>query len=81
LLSCLQIVGELDKAEPLYIQALDLRHQTLGDYHPQLANTMNDLASLYYKQGNWLFALSGCLFCFWQFSDFFFLIFFYFGGL
>ncbi|MFM6404221.1 MAG: tetratricopeptide repeat protein, partial [Microcystis sp.] len=45
--------GRYKEAEPLYLQALDLRKQLLGDNHPHVALSLNNLAGLYYYQGRY----------------------------
>jgi tetratricopeptide (TPR) repeat protein/transcriptional regulator with XRE-family HTH domain len=40
-------------AEPLYLQALHIREQQLGPDHPDTAQSLNNLALLYYKQGRY----------------------------
>ncbi|MFM8299162.1 MAG: tetratricopeptide repeat protein, partial [Microcystis aeruginosa] len=40
--------------EPLYLQALDLHKQLLGDNHPDVAISLNNLAQLYKYQGRYL---------------------------
>jgi tetratricopeptide (TPR) repeat protein len=39
--------------EPLYQQALDLSRELLGERHPQVASSLNNLASLYSSQGRY----------------------------
>ncbi|MEH2024527.1 tetratricopeptide repeat protein, partial [Nostoc sp.] len=39
--------GRYSEAEPLYQQALALRKRLLGDNHPDVANSLNNLAGLY----------------------------------
>ncbi len=43
--------GRYTEAEPLYLQALDLRKRLLGDNHPLVALSLNNLALLYDSQG------------------------------
>jgi tetratricopeptide (TPR) repeat protein len=45
--------GKYEQAEPLYIQALELRKQLLGENHPDTATSLNNLANLYYSQGKY----------------------------
>ncbi|MFM7881683.1 MAG: tetratricopeptide repeat protein, partial [Microcystis panniformis] len=45
--------GRYTEAEPLYLQALDLRKQLLGDNHPHVATSLNNLAELYRSQGRY----------------------------
>jgi len=40
--------GKYKEAEPLYQQALALRQKLLGDDHPDVAASLNNLALLYY---------------------------------
>ncbi|MEH2367891.1 tetratricopeptide repeat protein, partial [Nostoc sp.] len=40
-------------AEPLYIQALALRRKLLGEEHPDVASSLNNLALLYDSQGRY----------------------------
>jgi CHAT domain-containing protein/Tfp pilus assembly protein PilF len=42
--------GKYDKAEPLYLKALEIKKKNLGDKHPEFANTLNNLALLYLYQ-------------------------------
>ena len=43
-----------EQAEPLYLQAIEIYKQNLGEKHPDVADTLNDLADLY--SGNFKFA-------------------------
>ncbi|MEH2458045.1 tetratricopeptide repeat protein, partial [Nostoc sp.] len=45
--------GRYDQAEPLFLQALELRKRLLGDAHPSVATSLNDLALLYNSQGRY----------------------------
>ena len=45
--------GRYDKAEPLYIQALELTKRILGENHPDTATSLNNLAALYDGQGRY----------------------------
>ena len=45
--------GKYSKAEPLYQQALALWQKLLGDDHPDVATSLNNLASLYKSQGKY----------------------------
>jgi tetratricopeptide (TPR) repeat protein len=45
--------GRYPEAEPLYLEALDLRKQLLGDNHPDVAQSLNNLAYLYQSQGRY----------------------------
>ncbi|GAC1458622.1 MAG: hypothetical protein NVS2B14_04170 [Chamaesiphon sp.] len=38
--------GRYHEAEPLYVQALEIRTRLLGDEHPDVATTLNNLALL-----------------------------------
>ena len=44
------ISRKYDKAEPLYLQALAIRKEVLGENHPDYANSLNSLAILYDNQ-------------------------------
>lgn len=48
-----------EEAERLLCQALDIRRQALGEYHPNLANTQHHLAFVYAATGR----LGACLDC------------------
>jgi tetratricopeptide (TPR) repeat protein len=41
--------GRYEEAEPLYEQALELSQRNLGENHPDVANSLNNLAGLYYS--------------------------------
>ncbi|KAF0240064.1 MAG: NB-ARC domain-containing protein, partial [bacterium] len=45
--------GDYLKAEPLFIQALDIRKKALGDNHPLMAQSINNLAILYERKGDY----------------------------
>jgi tetratricopeptide (TPR) repeat protein len=45
--------GKYEKAEPLYLQALELDIRLLGDNHPDVATSLNNLANLYKSQGKY----------------------------
>jgi predicted RNase H-like HicB family nuclease len=45
--------GRYEDAEPLYLQALELRKRLLGDNHPAVATSLNNLALLYNSQGKY----------------------------
>ncbi len=45
--------GRYTEAEPLYLQALDLKKRLLGDNHPSVATSLNNLAGLYDSQGRY----------------------------
>ena len=45
--------GRYSEAEPLYLQALELRKHLLGEDHPDVATSLNNLAGLYYSQGRY----------------------------
>ena len=44
--------GRYTEAEPLFIQALDMRKKLLGSEHPDVATYINNLALLYFSQGD-----------------------------
>ncbi|MCU0570153.1 MAG: tetratricopeptide repeat protein, partial [Oculatellaceae cyanobacterium Prado106] len=41
--------GRYSEAEPLYLQALEIRRSQLGNDHPYTASSLNNLATLYYS--------------------------------
>ena len=45
--------GRYDEAEPLYLAALEMRKSLLGDSHPDVAASLNNLAELYRSQGRY----------------------------
>jgi tetratricopeptide (TPR) repeat protein len=45
--------GRYSEAEPLYLQALELRKRLLGEDHPAVASSLNNLAGLYDSQGRY----------------------------
>lgn len=45
--------GKYGRAEPLYLQALQMRQKLMGTEHPDVANSLNNLALLYYYQGRY----------------------------
>lgn len=56
----LETIGQLDKAEPLLKQAIEISEKTFGQYHQKVANNLGALGSFYinrsdYKQGAALF--------------------------
>ena len=40
-------------AEPSYVQSLELSRKLLGEDHPSVATSLNNLAALYYGQGRY----------------------------
>ena len=48
-----EIQGRYGEAEPLYVQALEIRQAELGDRHPDTATSLNNLAGLYRSQGRY----------------------------
>ena len=46
-------LGEYSKAEPLFIQALEMGRKLLGNEHPDVATSLNNLAQLYQSQGRY----------------------------
>jgi len=46
-------MGEYAKAEPLYLQTLDIVKKALGEEHPNYASTLNNLAGLYKATGEY----------------------------
>ncbi|MEG3877276.1 tetratricopeptide repeat protein [Microcoleus sp. herbarium7] len=53
--------GRYSEAEPLYLQALDIGRQWLGEDNLSLANLLNNLAEIYREQGRYLEAELLCL--------------------
>jgi tetratricopeptide (TPR) repeat protein len=45
--------GRYSEAEPLYVRSLSIREQELGKDHPDVANSLNNLAELYRSQGRY----------------------------
>ncbi|MEH2386054.1 MAG: tetratricopeptide repeat protein [Nostoc sp.] len=45
--------GLYDKAEPWYKQCLEITKKRLGEEHPSVATSFNNLAGLYYSQGKY----------------------------
>ncbi|MFM6272300.1 MAG: tetratricopeptide repeat protein, partial [Dolichospermum sp.] len=45
--------GRYTEAEPLYIRALSIYEQQLGENHPYVATSLNNLALLYDNQGRY----------------------------
>ena len=45
--------GKYKEAEHFYQQALALLQNLLGDDHPHVASSLNNLAGLYYSQGKY----------------------------
>ena len=45
--------GRYSEAEPLYQQALEMRKRLLGEEHPDVAGSLNNLAGLYRSQGRY----------------------------
>jgi hypothetical protein len=44
-------MGRHSEAEPLYLQAMELRREALGERHPDYADSLNNLAKLYHAMG------------------------------
>ncbi len=44
-------MGRLTDAEPLYLQAMEIRKVQLGENHPDYATSLNNLGRLYYAMG------------------------------
>ncbi|MCH2248029.1 MAG: tetratricopeptide repeat protein, partial [Crocosphaera sp.] len=45
--------GKYEAAEPLYVDALAMWKKLLGEEHPDVASSMNNLAALYDSQGKY----------------------------
>ena len=43
--------GQYAEAEPLYLQAMEIRRTALGERHPDYATSLNNLAGLYDATG------------------------------
>lgn len=52
LASLLQYQGEYDRAEPLFLEALDVRREHLGESHAYVGATLNNLGMLYQAKGD-----------------------------
>jgi tetratricopeptide (TPR) repeat protein len=48
-----QAQGRYDKAEPLYVEALELTKRILGENHPDITAILNNLGDLYEAQGRY----------------------------
>jgi tetratricopeptide (TPR) repeat protein len=48
-----QSQGKYEQAEPLHMQALEMRKRLLGEEHPDVARSLNNLAALYESQGKY----------------------------
>ncbi len=48
-----KVMGEYKEAEPLHLEALDLHKRLLGENHPNVATSLNNLAGLYESQGRY----------------------------
>ena len=48
-----QALGLYDKAEPLYVRALEASERVLGREHPDTLTSLNNLAMLYYALGHY----------------------------
>ena len=46
-------MGNYDKALSLFIQAKNIREKTLREDHPNFANSLDNLALLYYDMGEY----------------------------
>ena len=46
-------LGYYQEAEPLLQRALDIREKALGPEHPDVADSLNNLAVLYHDQGKY----------------------------
>ncbi|MEO0708377.1 MAG: tetratricopeptide repeat protein, partial [Cyanobacteria bacterium J06649_5] len=43
-----------EEAEPLYIQALEQRRKLLGEEHPSVATSLNNLGALYFSKEDYV---------------------------
>ncbi|MEM8640686.1 MAG: tetratricopeptide repeat protein [Cyanobacteria bacterium P01_G01_bin.54] len=48
-----RVQGKYEQAEPLFLQALEIRKKVLGEDHSDVALSLNNLAALYYGQGKY----------------------------
>jgi tetratricopeptide (TPR) repeat protein len=48
-----QLQGRYGDAEPLYVRSLQIHESQLGADHPATAQSLNNLAELYYSQGRY----------------------------
>ena len=46
-------MGDYAKAEPLYLQAMQIRKQVPGEQHPDYAASLSNLATLYDRMGDY----------------------------
>ena len=54
--------GKYDEAEPLYKESLAIRKKVLGDEHPDVAESLNNLAGLLSDQVRTFLTIPRCLF-------------------
>ncbi|OKH13435.1 tetratricopeptide repeat protein [[Limnothrix rosea] IAM M-220] len=45
--------GKYEAAEPLFIDALQMTKELLGDRHPSVATSLHNLGTLYYQQSKY----------------------------
>ncbi len=50
--------GRYSEAEPFYLEALQMRKDLLGQEHPNVATSLNNLALLYSNQGRYSEAIT-----------------------
>lgn len=48
----LSFIGENDRVEPLYREALDIDREVFGDLHPNVASDLNNLGFFYHELGD-----------------------------
>ena len=53
LAAMIERTGDLNRAEPLYVQALEIQKSVLGEHHPGYAVSLNNLAALLEKMGEY----------------------------
>ncbi|AOW99266.1 hypothetical protein BJP34_07160 [Moorena producens PAL-8-15-08-1] len=47
------LLDDVPEAEPLFVQALEMRKKLLGQDHPDVVKSLNNLGLLYYNQGRY----------------------------
>jgi CHAT domain-containing protein/Tfp pilus assembly protein PilF len=46
-------MGQYDRAEPLFLRALEIHRGTVGEWHPEYATALNNLGGLYESRGDY----------------------------
>ncbi|MBK6877849.1 MAG: tetratricopeptide repeat protein [Ignavibacteria bacterium] len=47
-----EAIGNYEKAEPMFLEALRIRREVLGENHPSYATSLDNLAGLYQEIGS-----------------------------